>query len=156
MLNPWEYQPLDEADRRVSTWMERWGHRFHRYGLALMFFWFGALKIFGAKSASSLIAETIYFSSPEVMLPILGVWEIAIGFFLFFHQLARVALLLLLVRLPGTILALIFQADVAFIDFPWVPSVAGQFLIKDFLLLGAAMVIGGTVRSEQRKSGVYH
>ncbi|MFO7964316.1 MAG: hypothetical protein R6U50_10380 [Desulfobacterales bacterium] len=147
---------LDVFDRRLADWMEQWGHRIHRLTLAIVFFWFGALKVAGYKSATSLIAHTVYFASPEIVVPILGLWEMAIGICLFIHSLLRIALLLLAVRLAGTLLALVIRADVCFVNFPLVPSLEGQYLVKDFLLFGAALVIGGTIREEQRKSGVRH
>jgi uncharacterized membrane protein YkgB len=139
---------LNPFDRRVTRWMERRGHRIHRYTLGIVFLWFGLLKVAGYKSATTLIAHTVYFGSPETMVPILGWWEAAIGVCLLF--------LLLAVRLPGTLLALALKAEVCFILFPWVPSPKGQYLIEDFLLFGGALVIGGTVRVEQRKPGVRH
>ena len=107
-----------EIDRRISSWMERWGHMAHRISLALVFLWFGSLKLFGYKSASSLIAHTIYVSTPDVMIPLIGIWELSIGFLLLFHSYVRVALLLLFLRLPGTLLALILKAEVCFIVIP--------------------------------------
>jgi uncharacterized membrane protein YkgB len=147
---------FQEFDRQLADWMERWGHRIHRLTLAMVFLWFGTLKVAGYKSATSLIAHTVYFASPEIVVPILGLWEMAIGICLLVHPLVRVALLLLAIRLPGTLLALILRADVCFVEFPWVPSLEGQYLVKDFLLFGAALVIGGTIREEQRKPGVRH
>ena len=156
-MNRWlDKEPFQEFDRRVADWMERWGHRIHRLTLGLVFLWFGTLKVAGYDSATSLIAHTVYFSSPEIMVPILGVWELAIGICLFFSPLLRIALLLLAIRLPGTLLALLLKADICFVEAPWVPSLEGQYLVKDFLLFGAALVIGGTVREEQRKPGVRH
>ena len=89
-------------------------------------------------------------------MPILGLWEVAIGICLIFHRLVRVALLLLAIRLPGTLLALVLRADVCFVEVPWVPSLEGQYLVKDFLLFGAALVIGGTIRQEKLKPGIRH
>ncbi len=142
---------FQEFDRRVADWMEQWGHRIHRFTLAIVFLWFGALKVAGYESATSLIAHTVYFSSPEIVVPILGLWEVLIGICLMVHRLLRVALLLLAIRLIGTLLALVLKSDVCFVEFPWVPSLEGQYLVKDFLLFGAALVIGGTVREEERK-----
>ena len=128
--------------------MHHWGHPIHRITLAVVFFWFGLLKIFGFDSASSIVAHTIYLGSPEIMVPLLGVWEVAIGLCLLNERLIRIAIFLLAVRLPGVLLALVFRGDVCFVDFPLVPSPEGQYLLKDFLLFGAALVIGGTIRSE--------
>ncbi len=145
---------LQEFDRRLANWMEQWGHRIHRLTLAIVFLWFGALKVTGYESATSLIAHTVYFTSPEIMVPMLGLWEMAIGICLVIHPLLRLALLLLAIRLPGTLLALGLRADVCFVEFPLVPSLEGQYLVKDFLLFGAALVIGGTIREKQRKHGL--
>ena len=147
---------FEAFDRRLADWMERWGHRIHRLTLGLVFLWFGALKVAGYKSATSLIAHTVYVATPETVVPILGLWEMAIGLCLLALPLVRIALLLLAIRLPGTLLALWLRADVCFVELPWVPSPEGQYLVKDLLLFGAAMVIGGTVREEQRKPGVRH
>ena len=151
-----EHDKVEAFDRRMADWMERWGHRIHRLALALVFLWFGALKVAGRESATSLIAHTVFFASPEVLVPILGLWEIAIGICLVVMPLLRVGLFLLALRLPGTLLALFVRADVCFVELPWVPSLEGQYLVKDFLLFGAALVIGGTVREEKRKPGVRH
>lgn len=147
---------IHEFDRMLADWMETWGHRIHRLTLAGFFLWFGALKAAGYKSATSIIAHTVYFTSPEVMVPILGFWEMAIGACLIIYPLVRLALFLLAIRLLGTIFALILHADICFVEFPLVPSFEGQYLVKDFLLFAAALVIGGTIREEKRKPGVRH
>ncbi|MCG8456443.1 MAG: hypothetical protein MI919_09185 [Holophagales bacterium] len=156
MTRWFDSERLEEFDSRLADWMEIWGHRIHRLTLAAVFLWFGALKVAGYPSATSLIAHVVYFAPPEIMVPTLGLWEIAIGICLAFHPLVRIALLLLAIRLPGTLLALALRADVCFVEFPFIPSLEGQYLVKDFLLLGAALVIGGTIREEQQKPGVRH
>ena len=129
---------LDQLDSAIAGWMHEWGHAAHRYGLGVFFVWMGVLKCLGYKSATSLLAHTVY----------LGVWEALIGLALLVRPLNRVALLLLAVRLPATALALVLKADVCWVSVPWVPSPEGQYLIKDLILFTAAMVIGGTVRHD--------
>lgn len=146
---------LDRLDMRIAAWMGRYAHAAHRYGLGALFVWFGALKIAGEKTASSLLAHTIYFGSPEFMVPALGWWEAAIGLTLLVRGWNRIALLLLAVRLPGTFLALWLKADVCFERAPLVPSIEGQYIIKEIVLFAAALVIGATVR-EERRGRVFH
>jgi len=112
-------------------------------------------KLLGFKSATSIIAETVYVGTPETSARLLGLWELAIGLCLFIYPLARMGLGLLAIRLPGTLLALIVKADVCW-DEPFVPTVQGQYLIKDVVLITAAMVIGGTLRTEHRSADVRH
>lgn len=140
---------LDKLDSRLTLWMSRWGHLLHRISLAIVFIWFGGLKIFGLRTATSLLAHTIYWGTPDFWVPILGAWEVIIGAGLLYRPLLRLALLLLAVRLPGTLLALVLLPDICFEIVPWGPSLEGQYLVKDLLLFSAAMVIGGTVRIEK-------
>ncbi|MEC9372842.1 MAG: hypothetical protein VYC34_03325 [Planctomycetota bacterium] len=140
---------LDEIDRRIADWMERWGHMLHRWSLAIIFLWFGLLKVFGYESGTSIIAKAVYFGRPEVTVPILGAWEAVIGVCLAFPFLLRIALPLLALRLIGTLAAFVLKPDVCFGESILVPTIQGQYLVKDFLLFSAAMVIGATVREER-------
>ncbi|MFG0326299.1 MAG: hypothetical protein ACF8SC_03400 [Phycisphaerales bacterium JB037] len=142
-------------DRRIEHWLYVFGHTTHPIALGLVFIWFGVLKLLGAQTATSIIATTIYFGDPKLMVPVLGAWEIAIGVCLVWRRLHRVALLLLAIRLPGTLLALILRADACFVEVPFVPTIAGQYIIKDLLLFTAAAVVGGYVTRPPHRLGTH-
>lgn len=146
---------VDAFDLAIARYMHRWGHFLHRVLLGALFVWFGALKLFGEKSATSIIAETVYFGSPDRIVPLLGVWEALIGLCLLWRPFIRVAPLLLAIRLLGTLLALLLKSNICWTETWFVPTIQGQYLIKDFILFSAAMVIGGTVR-EERWRHVHH
>lgn len=156
MAGGFKHPRLDRLDLQISAWMHRRGHRFDRLAIGLVFTWFGTLKVLEFESATSIIAKTIYVGSPEATTALLGLWEIAIGLCLVIRPLVRIAVLLLALRLPGTLLALIVKADVCWTDTFGVPTIQGQYLIKDLILFSAAMIIGGTVRSEHNQHGVRH
>ena len=141
---------LEKIDALIAGWMEHYGHALHRYSLGIFFIWVGALKAYGVSTATSLIAHVVYWGEPKTILPILGWWEVAIGICLLYRPFIRIALCLLAIRLPGSVLALFVLPDICFVHFPFAPSLEGQYLIKDILLFSAAMVIGGTVRLERR------
>lgn len=147
---------FDRLDQRIARWMHQRGHRLDRLAIGTVFLWFGLLKVLGFKSATSIIAETVYVGTPDTTARLLGVWEVAIGLCLVVHPLVRIGVALLALRLPGTLLALAIKADVCWTDTPFVPTIQGQYLIKDAILISAAMIIGGTVRSEHREAGVRH
>lgn len=126
--------------------MARYGHFIERCGLGLLFVWFGMLKITGQQSATSIIAKTIYLGDPVVTVPALGVWEAVIGLCLLFRPLLRLAIALMMIRLPGTLLALALKYDECFAGSIFTPTIQGQYLLKDAALLGAALVLGSTVR----------
>jgi len=141
---------LDSIDHRITRRLARHGHPLHRISLGVLFVWLGLLKQFGVETGSSLIAQTIYWGPTDVMVPLLGWWEVGIGIGLLVRPAIRVALLLLAIRLPGTVLALLMHPEITFADSLLSPTPAGQFLIKDLMLFSAAMVIGGTVRDTSK------
>lgn len=136
---------LEKWDEAISTWMNLYGRRLLRYSLAVVFIWFGALKLLGASPANDLVSRTIYWLPPPVFLPILGWWEVAIGVCLLFRPLLRLGLLLLFLQMTGTFLPFILVPERCFERFPFVLTAEGQYIVKNLVLLGAALVVGGTV-----------
>lgn len=136
----------DRVDARLAAWMDRVGHPLHRVTLALVFLWFGSLKWYGHPTATTILAHTVFVGPPEVTVRILGAWEALIGLCLLVPALVRVALPLLGLRLLGTAAALVIRNDVCFAGSVLVPTPEGQYLVKDLMLFGAAVVIGGSVR----------
>lgn len=114
-----------------------------RISLGIIFFWFGALKIFGDSPANDLITKTIYWFNPDIFIPILGIWEMAIGICLLVPSFIRVGLLLLALQMPGTFLPLILLPEVCFQTFPFDLTLEGQYIVKNLVLIGAAMAVGG-------------
>ena len=141
---------LDRADHRIAGWMERHGQFLLRISLAIVFVWFGALKLLHISPAEELVKRTVYWFSPDVFVPILGWWEVAIGLGLLFRPLIRVALLLLFLQMPGTMLPLFLLPDVCFTHFPFGLTLEGQYIIKNLILISAAIVVGGGVRAPER------
>ena len=139
---------IDNIDRRVATWMNYFGHRMLRYSLSIIFIWFGLLKPLGMSPAADLVARTVYWFSPQKFIPILGWWEVAIGACLLIRSTIRIALLLLFVQMPGTALPLLLLPDVCFTRFPIGLTLEGQYIIKNLIIISAAIVIGGTVRHQ--------
>ena len=133
-------------DHAIASWMERHGLLLLRISLALVFIWFGALKPFRISPADDLIQRTVYWFDPDVFIPILGAWEVLIGACLLMRPLIRVAILLLFLQMPGTFLPLVLLPDVCFTHVPWAPTLEGQYIIKNLVLISAAIVVGGTVR----------
>ncbi|HBK80914.1 MAG TPA: hypothetical protein DDZ83_14800 [Nitrospinae bacterium] len=137
---------FEKIDPLISGWMDRHGTLLLRFSLAVVFIWFGALKPLGVSPAEELVKRTVYWFSPDLFVPILGLWEVAIGVGLLFRPLLRVALLLLFLQMPGTVLPLILLPDVCFTQFPFGLTLEGQYIIKNLILISAAIVVGGTVR----------
>jgi uncharacterized membrane protein YkgB len=150
MVNPMGSSPavqaLDRLDRRIVTWMRRNGFVLLRISLAVVFVWFGVLKPFGKSTANDLVSRTVYWVDPDWFIPFLGWWEVLIGVCMLIRPLLRLAILLLFLQMPGTLLPLFLLPDVCFTKIPWVPTLEGQYIIKNLVLISAAIVVGGTVR----------
>jgi uncharacterized membrane protein YkgB len=138
---------FDDIDERIATWMERYGLFVLRVSLALIFVWFGALKPLGMSPAEELVERTVYWIDPDWFIPVLGWWEVAIGVCLLIRPLLRVGILLLFLQMPGTILPLFLLPSVCFTSVPFGLTLEGQYIVKNAVLIGAAIVVGGTVRT---------
>ncbi len=90
--------------------------------------------------------NTTYFVNPDLFLPVLAVWEMAIGLGLIFGVYMRLTLLLLFLQMSGTALPLVLLPDVVWTQFPYGLTMEGQYIIKNLVLVGTALVLGGTVR----------
>jgi uncharacterized membrane protein YkgB len=103
--------------------------------------------------AQDLVANTVYFVDPDWFVPLLGWWEVAIGVGLLFRPLIRPAIALLFLQMPGTFLPLILLPNVCFTSIPFGLTLEGQYIIKNLILISAALVVGGTVRESAAKQG---
>lgn len=146
---------FDRIDRRITHWMAGHGLLLLRIALGIVFFWFGALKLIpGASPAEALSGQTIERLTLGIVpaataVPILALWEVAIGIGLFIGRAMRVTLLLLFVQMLGTITPLFLFPSETFTQFPWAPTLEGQYIIKNLVIVSSAIVLGATVRGGQ-------
>ncbi len=142
---------IDQLDTRIISTLARIGIPVLRIGLGLVFLWFGFLKFFPDLSPATDLAtrtmERLTFGviAPDVALVILAVWETLIGLGLLSGRFLRVTLLLLVVQMAGTLTPLALFPEETFTTFPVAPTLEGQYIIKNIVLIGAAMVVGATV-----------
>lgn len=138
---------LDTLDRQIASWMSRHGVQALRIALGIVFIWFGGLKLFsGMSPAEELVARTVVWFDPEWFVPVLGVWEMLIGIGLLIRPLNRAGIFLLALQMPGTFLPLILLPEVCFTVIPYGLTMEGQYIVKNLVVIAAALVVGGTVR----------
>jgi uncharacterized membrane protein YphA (DoxX/SURF4 family) len=147
-FNQW----FTQTDVRITRLMARYGLPLLRLSVGIVFLWFGFLKFFPNLSPAEDLAartiETLTFGivQPELSLPVLAVWEVLIGAGLVTGRFMRITLLLLLLQMLGTITPLFLFPAETFTQFPYAPTLEGQYIIKNIVLVSAAIVIGATVR----------
>jgi uncharacterized membrane protein YkgB len=133
----------ERLDDRLRPFLARIGVPLLRISVGVVFLWFGLLKIFDVSPVSGLVAKTIYWFDPDLVVPALGAVEVFVGLCLLADRLMRIALPLLVLQMAGTFLVLVLLPDVAFRDGnPLLLTVEGEFVIKNLVLLSAGLVIG--------------
>jgi uncharacterized membrane protein YphA (DoxX/SURF4 family) len=140
------------VDSCLASWMARKSVLLTRVALGVVFLWFGILKFFpGQSDAEGLAAQTIFkltagHIAPYVSLPVLAIWECLIGVGLLSGKFLRGTLLLLFLQLPGTFLPLFFFPAETWKHVPYAPTLLGQYIIKNLVLVCAGLLVGATMR----------
>jgi uncharacterized membrane protein YphA (DoxX/SURF4 family) len=143
---------FERIDIALTTWMARYGVLILRISLGVVFFWFGILKFFPDLSPAQDLAartiETLTFGlmGESISIPLLAAWEVLIGLGLISGRFMRITLLLLFAQMIGTVLPVFFFPDEVFTHIPYAPTMEGQYIIKNLVLVSAGLVIGATVR----------
>lgn len=144
-MKNWE----EKIDKKIVNFMKKIGLPFSRFALAVVFIWFGALKIISISPASELVAKTIYWFNPNWFVPFLGFWEVLIGICFLYKPLLRFGILIMSIQMLGTFLPLIILPDITFSKF-LVPTLEGQYIIKNLVLIACAIVVGSSVRNNKK------
>ena|SRR5687767_12794740 len=143
---------LQAIDLAITGWMARFGPLLLRVSLGIVFLWFGVLKLFPNMSpAEELATRTVGVLTrglipDSVALPFLAAWECLIGLGLLLGRGLRGILLLLYVQMVGTLTPIVLFPHEVFARFPYVPTLEGQYIIKNLVLISAGIVVGATVR----------
>ena len=143
---------FDRADTHITAWMARNGLSLLRVSVGIVFLWFGLLKFFpGLSPAQDLAIRTIDIltfglAPPRASIVILAAWETIIGLGLLFGLFMRGTLLLLFLQMLGTMTPLLFFPSEVFTRLPYAPTLEGQYIIKNLVLISAGIVLGATVR----------
>ena len=138
---------LKALDDRVRRFLGTTGVAALRVSLGVVFIWFGLLKVLDVSPVAGLVSRTVYWFDSDIVVPVLGVVEIAVGSLLMVNRLVRVALAIFAGQMVGTFLVFLILPDVVFRDGnPLLLTVEGEFVIKNLVLIAGAMVVGSRVR----------
>ena len=111
-----------------------------RLALAVVFVWFGALKVAGVSPVHDLLASTLPFLDPDLVVPALGGVEIAIGLALALGRFPRITLLVMIGHLTGTFLTFVTAAHLMWAG-PLQLTGDGEFVVKNFVLITAGLLL---------------
>lgn len=112
-----------------------------RASLAVVFIWFGALKVTGDSPVAELVANAVPLFDAGWFVPLLGYFEIGLGIGLLLgaHPLVVATVV---AHLAGTFTVLLVTPDVAFQGSnPLLLTTEGEFVMKNLVLLAAALAL---------------
>jgi uncharacterized membrane protein YkgB len=118
--------------------------RFAHWAIALVFVWFGGLKVIGLSPASplvsALLASTMPFMPYDLFQVLFGLFEVLIGLMFIWPRHERVAVALLTFHMVTTVLPLAFLSSMTW-SAPFVPTLEGQYIIKNIVIIALAAMI---------------
>ena len=143
---------FDKVDPIITGWMNRNGLSLLRISIGIVFVWFGVLKFFpGLSPAQDLAIRTITLLTfnlvPEILIINgLALWEVLIGIGLISGKFMRETLFLLFLQMIGTFSPVFLFPSEVFTEIPYAPTLEGQYIIKNIVIISAAIVLGGALR----------
>lgn len=137
-------RPVERATRWAAGWLAGHSIQLLRISLGLVFLGFGALKFIpGGSPAEELVVRTLDRLSfglvpDRAALLLTALAECFIGVTLISGRLLKVGLLVLAASMVGILSPLVlFFTDL----FPGAPSLEGQYVLKDIVLVAAGLVV---------------
>ena len=135
-------------DEKIINFLKSISIPFARFSVFLVYFWFGILKLLGYSPATELVFRlyektnffTQYFSNFHTFFLTFSLFEILIGILFLIKGLERIVLPLLIIHLITTILPLFLLGKIIWV-YPFVPTLEGQYIIKNILIIGIAIFI---------------
>jgi len=128
---------------KFSSTIEKHSVTLMRISLSIVYIWFGGLKIFGMSPAGELVEKTVYWFRSEIFVPILGICEVIIGLGLLVKRFIPITIVLLLLHMIVTFFPVFIVQTACFDSFPYRPTLVGQYIIKNLVLISGALVIAG-------------
>lgn len=122
-----------------------------RLSLFIVFFWFGILKVIGTSPAAGLVTELFNetflagWMTAGTFLIVLGVAEMIIGIFFVLPHFERAAIFIMLLHMVTTFLPIVLLPEVAW-QMAWTPTLEGQYIIKNVVLVAMAIGIAAHLR----------
>jgi len=112
-----------------------------RFSLALVYAWFGLLKLLETSPAHDLVAATLPIVSPETAVTTLGLWEVALAVLLLIPRCTVYTLTLFGLHMAGTFLPLLTLQEVTWTEGTVGLTLTGQYILKNVVFLAAGAAI---------------
>jgi putative oxidoreductase len=144
------FERFDRLDTGLNRWLVAHSIALLRISLGLIFLVFGALKFFPGLSpieglaTRTTTALTFGLVPPSVGLVMIAALEVAIGLFFLTGRFLRVGVWLMGAQMIGAMSPLVLFPGELFVGPLHAPTLVAQYIVKDIILVAAAMVIAST------------
>jgi uncharacterized membrane protein YphA (DoxX/SURF4 family) len=142
-------------DLHIIRFFKKYWIQFARFAVAIIFIWFGLLKVLSLSPAGGLVhdlfAQTIHFITFEHFYIFFAWFEVVIGILFLIPRMTRIVMPLLLIHMITTFGPLVFLPSETWAGF-LVPTLVGQYIIKNLVIIAVAMGISAQLHPmETRK-----
>ncbi len=135
---------LINIDIKIINFFRRVSMPIARFGLFVVFFWFGFLKVIGLSPATqlvqSLFEQTIPWMHFSTFIVLFGLFECLIGILFAIRGCERIVIPLLFLHMIMTFMPLFLLSQETWSGF-LVPTLEGQYIIKNLVIIATAISI---------------
>jgi uncharacterized membrane protein YkgB len=132
----------------IETLKKIW-EPFSRISIFIIFFYFGLLKVLNLSPASPLVEALLNKTLPFIpfyfFLKFFGLFEMFIGALFIIPKIERIAIFFLILHMIIVALPLFLLPQITWQKF-LVPTLEGQYIIKNLAIISLALVIGAHLR----------
>lgn len=148
------HMTLDTFNDAIIVLARRYTEPLARFALFVSYYWFGLLKVLGQSPASGLVADllerTIPFMAPDTFIYLFGIFECVIGILFLKRGLEKLVIPLFAIHMFTTFGPLVMLPAATWSSFG-VPTLEGQYILKNFALMAAAFAIVSGMRTRSEK-----
>lgn len=115
--------------------------KFLLISVGIVYLWFGVLKFFPHLSPAEMLAKntieklTLGIIPVDLAIILLAIWETTIGILLIINLYRRFAIMFAILHMICTFSPLLFFSDEIFTNGAFIPSLVGQYIIKNIIIL---------------------
>src|SRR3989338_7433566 len=135
---------IQDIDVKLINFFKKISVPVARFGLFVIFFWFGFLKVIGLSPAMQLVQQlfeqTISFISFNNFIILFGLFECLIGILFIIRGFERIVIPLLFLHMVTTFMPLFVLPQETWSGF-LVPTLQGQYIIKNLVVIATAIGI---------------
>jgi hypothetical protein len=135
---------IEHIDSKLIGFSNRFAVGAAQVGLAIIFLWFGILKLIGKSPVDDLIINLSNAIAPNLegasFVIGIGILEVLIALTIIDRHLLRLSILFLVVHLVLVSLPLFILPEITWDGF-LIPTLTGQYILKNILIATSGMVV---------------